>query len=60
MAFSPVPADDDELIQAIEATHPDNAWTLSNEPDVVGLENFWNEVTADIEKDPEWFTFSND
>lgn len=58
MALSgPIP-EDDELIQAIESDRNRENWTLSHEPDVRGLENFWADVQADISRDPTWFTFT--
>jgi len=52
----------DELIKSIEndrATHG-NDWTLTGDPDVKGLEKFWNKVESDIASDPEWFQFADE
>lgn len=34
--------------------------TLKEPINETDLENYWNEVTTDIHKDPNWFNFSND
>lgn len=54
--------EDDELIQAIDTDHKgvDDAWELKNEPDVAGIDNFWNTVSTDLQNDPDWYSFSND
>lgn len=57
IALSEPATENDELIQAIEASHGEQ-WTLSHEPDVKGLENFWNRVEDDISHDPTWFHFT--
>lgn len=57
VALSRPVSEDDELIQAIEASRGEQ-WTLSNEPDVKGLESFWNRVEEDISSDPTWFHFT--
>ena len=62
LQLAPIPADDDELTQAIAADpmdHDDN-WTLDERPDTSALESFWSEVTDDLKKDPEWTDFSHD
>lgn len=59
MQLSPVTADSDELSLAV-ATDPDthdNNWELADRPDEAELEAFWNNVEADVKKDPKWFTF---
>lgn len=62
MHFAPVIADDDELTQAIEhdAEDRDDQWQLTERPDTNQLEQFWSQVEADVAKDPEWFTFSEE
>ena len=57
MSFSPIPSDDDELTQAIEADAADT-WELSERPDMGELSEFWSEVEADISTDPEWIKLS--
>lgn len=62
MQLSPVIADDDELSQAI-ANDPidhDNRWTLTERPETGQLEQYWDNVVADIKSDPSWVDFSND
>lgn len=57
-----VVSDDDELLQEIDqqrSLHDDN-WTLDPTPDVEEVEQFWTNVQADIEQDPDWYTFSDD
>lgn len=49
--------ENDELIQAIENSRGEQ-WTLTNEPDVRGLEAYWSRVEHDISQDPEWFHFT--
>lgn len=61
-ALSSTQDEDDELIQAIENDHKDadNAWELSNDTDADGIDSFWSGVKNDLEKDPDWYSFSND
>ena len=62
MELSPVPADSDELTQAIEqdvATH-DDVWELSERPDMGELTEFWDHVEQDVANDPQWFRFENE
>ena len=57
-----VVSDDDELLQEIDqqrSLHDDN-WTLDPTPDVEEVEQFWTNVQADIEQDPDWYTLSDD
>lgn len=58
MQLSPVPVDDDELSRAIadDTVLRDNNWELSERPDAVQLDEFWNEVQQDVRQDPEWFS----
>lgn len=60
--FSPAPAEDDELLRAIEedTAMRDNAWELSERPDMGELTQFWSEVEADVANDPKWFSFAKD
>jgi len=37
----------------------DDRIELDDQIDEASLENFWDEVVADIHDDPEWFTFNN-
>jgi hypothetical protein len=62
MHLSPVLIDEDELTQAIvnDQVDHDNEWELSERPDVGELTQFWTEVEADVQNDPEWFHFSED
>lgn len=62
MQLSPVPIDDDELTQAIvtDSQNHDNQWELNERPDMGELTEFWSEVEADVQNDPEWFRFSED
>lgn len=61
LALSPVPSEDDPLIQAIDNSYieKDDNWTLSNTPDVQELEGFWGRVQEDLSNDPEWFKFDD-
>lgn len=59
LLFSPIPVDNDELIQEIEDSHGEK-WSLSREPDVYGIETYWQNVSHDIEQDPEWFQFDTE
>lgn len=62
LEFSPLPADDDELTQAIEQDmiDRDNNWELSERPDMGELTRFWADVEADVANDPKWFSFAKD
>lgn len=60
LVLSPVSSENDELIMAIEQEHASNNWTLENNPDVAGLDDYWTHVEEDLKKDPEWFNFSED
>mgnify|MGYP000927244356 FL=1 len=61
-ALSDAMDEDDELIQSINNDHKgaDDIWELKNEPDVQGIDNFWNGVKNDLEKDPNWYSFSDE
>lgn len=61
-ALSAVQDEDDELIRSINSDHKgaDDVWELNNEPDVQGIDAFWNGVKNDLEKDPNWYSFSDD
>lgn len=54
--------EDDELIAAInnDASNPDSMWELTAEPDVTGIDSFWNGVKSDLEKDPNWYSFADE
>ena len=58
LEFSPVPVEDDELLNAIEAQH--ETWTLEQTPDTNRLARFWSEVQSDLHSDPTWNTFATD
>ncbi len=62
MVLSEPGAEHDELIESIESDHitHGNDWTLTGDPDVKGLEKFWNKVEDDLANDPEWFQFADD
>lgn len=63
MQLNPVAiADDDELSLAIEndAFERDNAWELTERPDVNELVKYWEFVTHDIRKDSKELSFSED
>ncbi len=61
MHIAAVPYEDDELIQAIESDRRKNAtFSLSGDPDVDGITEFWTSVQRDLKKDPNWYTFAND
>ncbi len=57
MQFARVPADNDELSQAIaeDPAQHDDTWRLSERPDSRELEQYWAMVEDDILHDPEWF-----
>ncbi len=57
LVLSPVPSEDDSLIQAIENSYIERGdnWVLSHVPDVQELESFWEKVQNDLYRDPEWF-----
>lgn len=57
--LSPLPADDDELIHAIEDPVND-IWQLEATPDTRELNEFWTGVEDDLKHDPSWFTFASD
>lgn len=65
MQLSPVPADDDELTQAIESdpvTH-DNNWVLTAQLDQDELNRsseLWDRIVEDVHSDPEWFKESDE
>lgn len=58
LEFSPVPVEDDELLNAINAQH--ETWTLEAVPDSNSLTEFWSGVQTDLESDPTWNTFATD
>lgn len=58
LEFSPVPSEDNELIQAIEQAAKRDQWTLSVTPDTEQLHDFWSNVQDDLADDPSWSTFS--
>lgn len=58
LEFSPVPVEDDELLNAIEAQH--ETWTLEQAPDSNSLADFWSGVQTDLHNDPTWNTFATD
>ena len=58
LEFSPVPSEDNELIQAIEQAAKRDQWTLSATPDTEQLHDFWSNVQDDLADDPSWSTFS--
>lgn len=61
LQLSTVQDDADELTQAMQADpedHDDN-WQLTDRPDETELDAFWNNVEADVQKDPKWFTFDD-
>jgi hypothetical protein len=43
----------------LDAYSPDETISLDNYIDESELENEWNQIVQDIEKDPEWFNFSD-
>lgn len=57
--FAQAPAENDELINAIDSDH-DATWTLDSTPDAHKLDEFWTGVEQDLKKDPEWFNFSDE
>ena len=59
LRLSPLPADDDELIHAIEDPVND-VWQLEATPDTRELNEFWTGVEDDLKHDPSWFTFASD
>lgn len=62
MSLSSVPADDDELAQAIvnDPEDHDNNWQLTNQPDSEELEQYWTNVEEEIKNDPEWIDFAKE
>jgi len=62
MMLSEPGTENDELIESIENDHISrgNDWTLTGDPDVMGLEKFWSKVQNDISGDPGWFQFIDD
>lgn len=61
LVFSRVPAEDDELIEAIESANGlDDAWQLTPAPDSDQLEEYWSDVVSDIQTDPGWQFASNE
>lgn len=60
LTLSPVTDDNDELLKAAQTERDDDIIRLEETPDVVGLDEFWNGVEADLKQDPTWFDFSND
>ena len=59
LELSPVPDEDDELIQAIEADH-EEPWQLDPTPDTTALGEFWSGVEDDLHNDPTWETFTDE
>lgn len=59
LEFSPIPVEDDELLQAIEADHQE-PWRLDPTPDSTELGKFWSSVEEDLHNDPSWVSFSDD
>lgn len=62
MQLSPVMADDDELVQEIDAQAAvhENDWELVERPDTNELEQFWITVEDDVKNDPEWNHFAEE
>ena len=60
--FSPIRIDNDELSQAIvsDVESRDDAWELTERPDMGELTKFWSDVETDVANDPEWFTFNDE
>lgn len=58
MRFSPATNDSDELLTDLDTqfADQDDQWTLTERPDSEQLEHFWDEVVADVRKDPDWIT----
>lgn len=61
MQLSRVVADGDELTQAIvnDPVDHDNNWILTERPETGELEQYWENVEADIKNDPSWVSFTN-
>ena len=59
LELSPVPLEEDELLQAIEAAH-EAPWDLEPVPDTAALSEFWSSVEGDLRDDPDWVSFSED
>lgn len=57
LQFSPIPSEDNELIQAIERDATYDQWNLES-IDSEQLDRFWSSVEQDIASDPEWVHFS--
>jgi hypothetical protein len=57
-AFAPVIDEQDELINGIKEAS-ESTWDLSDQPEGA-LEAFWDNVVADVRKDPQWNDFAND
>lgn len=59
LQFSPIPSEDNELIQAIEQDARYDQWNLES-LDTEQLNRFWSSVQDDIANDPEWVRFSEE
>lgn len=59
LQFQPIdPASDEDEIP--EAHQVKQEISLDEQIDEEELETFWTKVVDDIQKDPEWFTFSDE
>lgn len=53
------PNDDGSSDSPLDSYEQDENITLDDYIDGQQLEDAWNHIVEDIEKDPEWFTFTN-
>lgn len=60
LQFQPIdPQSDADEIPATNQMQSQSQINLNEPVDEEGLEQFWSQVEDDIQKDPEWFTFSD-
>ena len=57
LQFQQIGNSDDDIP---EDHRPEEGINLKEQIDEKKLENYWTEVVDDLEKDPNWFKFSND
>lgn len=60
ISFDDIDPLDDGLREEIEAEQMEPEAITLEEVDETQLEQYWQSVEKDIEKDPEWFRFDNE
>lgn len=58
LQFQPIDASSDD--GSMGSQQVDENIALDEQIDESSLENYWDEVVADIHEDPDWFTFADE